>query len=144
MIIQFTPNHHAPKKDVLPKTFLQIILAAKWLVRHSSTSPNQQRRPLPSLLPDSDSCSMVCTVCTVDWFLLDYIRLIFHSMSLENITNNTMIFIYGIDPPPVKGGVMVGEGGGGQLRGEIIKIIKHPVNDDCSCSVHTHRGGKQL
>ena len=36
--------------DVLPKTFVQIILAAKWLVRHSSMSPSQQRRPLPSLL----------------------------------------------------------------------------------------------
>ena len=35
--------------DVLAKTFLQIILAAKWLVRHSSTSPKQQQRPLPSL-----------------------------------------------------------------------------------------------
>ena len=32
------------------KKFLQIILAAKWLVWHSSLSPNQQRRPLHSLL----------------------------------------------------------------------------------------------
>ena len=37
------------------KNFLQIILAAKWLVRHSSTSPKQQRRPLPSLLSNSSS-----------------------------------------------------------------------------------------
>ena len=44
------PNHHPTKMDVLPKFFVQIILAAKWLVRHSSTSPKQQRRPLPSLL----------------------------------------------------------------------------------------------
>ena len=44
------PNHHPSKMDVLPKTFVQIILAAKCLVRHSSTSPNQQRQPLPSLL----------------------------------------------------------------------------------------------
>ena len=50
------PNHHPPNMDVLPKAFLKIILAAKWLVWHSRTSPNQQRRPLPSLL--SDSCSM--------------------------------------------------------------------------------------
>ena len=35
---------------VLSKTFLQIILAAKWFVRHSITSPNQQRQPLTSLL----------------------------------------------------------------------------------------------
>ena len=34
------PNHHPTKMDVLPTNFfLQIILAAKWLVRHSSTSP---------------------------------------------------------------------------------------------------------
>ena len=39
------------KMDVLPKTFVQIILAAYWLMRHSRTSPpNQQRRHLPSLL----------------------------------------------------------------------------------------------
>ena len=49
MIFQFTP-HHPPKMDVFPKTFLQIILAAKWLVQHSSTSPKQQRRPLLSRL----------------------------------------------------------------------------------------------
>ena len=50
MIIRFTPNHDPTKMNVLPKTLVQIILAAKFLVRHSSTSPNQQRRPLPSLL----------------------------------------------------------------------------------------------
>ena len=42
-----TPNHHPPKMDGLPKTFLKIILAAKCLVRHSSTCPNQQRWHLP-------------------------------------------------------------------------------------------------
>ena len=38
--------------DVLPKTFLQINLAANWLLRYSRmyVRPNQQRRPLPSLL----------------------------------------------------------------------------------------------
>ena len=35
------------------KTFVQIILATEWLVQHSSTSPKQQRRPLPSLLSSS-------------------------------------------------------------------------------------------
>ena len=35
--------------DVLLKTYLQIILAANWLVWHSSASPNQKQRPLPSL-----------------------------------------------------------------------------------------------
>ena len=44
------PNHHPTKKDVLQKTFVQIILAANWLERHSRTSPNQLRRLLPSLL----------------------------------------------------------------------------------------------
>ena len=36
-----------------PKTFLQMILDAKWLVQHSGTSPKQQQWPLPSLLSDS-------------------------------------------------------------------------------------------
>ena len=40
------PNHH-PKMDVLTKTFVQIILAVKWLVVHSSTFPNQHQWPLP-------------------------------------------------------------------------------------------------
>ena len=44
------PNHHPTKMDVLLKTFVQNILAAGWLVRHSSTSAKQKRRPLPSLL----------------------------------------------------------------------------------------------
>ena len=35
-------NHHPTKMDILPKTFVQIILGAKWLVRHSS------RRPQPT------------------------------------------------------------------------------------------------
>ena len=50
--IHTTPNHHPSKMNVLPKTFLQIILAAKckWLVQPLSTSLNQQPRPLPSLL----------------------------------------------------------------------------------------------
>ena len=34
--------------NVLPKTFPQIILKSKWF--HFCMSPNQQRRPLPSLL----------------------------------------------------------------------------------------------
>ena len=53
MFIRFTPyvpNHHPFKMDILPKTFVHIFLAAKWLVRHSCTSPKHQRRPLPSLL----------------------------------------------------------------------------------------------
>ena len=34
----------------------EFILAAKWLVRHSSMFPKQQRRPLPSLLSDLLLC----------------------------------------------------------------------------------------
>ena len=32
------PNHHPTKKDVLQKFFVQIILAAKWLVRPPTNS----------------------------------------------------------------------------------------------------------
>ena len=48
-------HHLFPKMDVFQKLLIQIILAAKWLVCHSSKSPNQQRRPLPFLLFDSYS-----------------------------------------------------------------------------------------
>ena len=40
MIFQFTPHHYPSKMDVLPKPVLQIIPAAKLLLRHSSTSQN--------------------------------------------------------------------------------------------------------
>ena len=43
-LVHTTTNHHPPKMDVLPKTFLQIILAANWPVWPSSTSPKQQRQ----------------------------------------------------------------------------------------------------
>ena len=33
------PEHHPHKMDVLPKTFLQTLLASKWLVQHSSMPP---------------------------------------------------------------------------------------------------------
>ena len=49
-LVRTPPNHHPPKMDFNSKTFLQIILAVKQLVRHSITSPKEQRRPLPSLL----------------------------------------------------------------------------------------------
>ena len=63
-LVHTIPNHHPPKIDVLPKiTFIQIILAAKWLVWHSSTSPKQQRRPLPSLL--SVSSAMILMLNTI-------------------------------------------------------------------------------
>ena len=52
-LVHTTPNHHPLKLDVFPKTFLQILLAAKSLVQHSSSFPNQQWRSLPFLLRDS-------------------------------------------------------------------------------------------
>ena len=51
MINRFTPHQTTtfPKWMFFQNFFLQIIIAAKWLVRHICTSPNQQRRPLPSV-----------------------------------------------------------------------------------------------
>ena len=53
----FTPHETTtlPKLLFSQKTFLEIILAAKWIVRHSSTSAKQQRRPFASLLSVSSS-----------------------------------------------------------------------------------------
>ena len=66
-----TPNQHPPKMDVLPKYFIQIILAVWQLVRHSNTSFKQQRRrPFSSLLSDpsvcmfSDLTSLISTLST--------------------------------------------------------------------------------
>ena len=47
-LVHPTPNHHPPNLYVLPKSFLQNILAAYWLVWHSIPS-KQQRRPLSSV-----------------------------------------------------------------------------------------------
>ena len=60
MIAWFTPNQTTtlPKWMVLPKTFLQIILAAKWLLRHSSI------RPLNS---SDDLCLLFCLILHL-WF----------------------------------------------------------------------------
>ena len=62
------PNHHSSKTDVLPKTFVQITLATKWLVKHSNTSPNQQRWPLPSLLSLSYFYASGLLLGGHDWF----------------------------------------------------------------------------
>ena len=68
------PNHHNLKMDVLPKTFLQIILAAKWLIRYSSMHPQKQRQPLPSLLytvnPSSLVSDTIVRVAAPDYFIL--------------------------------------------------------------------------
>ena len=60
--VHTTPNHHAPKVVVLPKTFLQIILDAKWLLRHSSTShqPPATTLTFPSLLSSSTRQRHIC------------------------------------------------------------------------------------
>ena len=59
--VHTTTNHHPPKISVLSKTFLYIILAAKWLVRHLSRFPKEQRRTL-----SSDSYWMVYTYLLED------------------------------------------------------------------------------
>ena len=86
--VHITPNHHPPNIDVLPKSLVQISLAAKQLVRHSSTSPNKRRQPLPSLLYksffyDEDaniSHAFILVPCilvysTVDILIMDEVRL---------------------------------------------------------------------
>ena len=44
------PNHHPTTMDFLPKTSVKIILAAKWLVRHSKLPTNNSDDLIPSLL----------------------------------------------------------------------------------------------
>ena len=46
--VHTTPYHHPTKITVHLKTFLQIILPAKWLMQHSSTSPNHHQCIYPS------------------------------------------------------------------------------------------------
>ena len=46
--------------DVLPKKFLQIILAAKWLVRHSSTSPKPEVTTFAGIYPCCMSVNILC------------------------------------------------------------------------------------
>ena len=62
MIFHFTPqkNHHPPKTDVLPKYFLQIILAAKWIVRHSSIHPPNSSDDLCLLFCVNPSSMVQC------------------------------------------------------------------------------------
>ena len=55
-----TQNHYSPKMDVLPKKFLQIILAAKWLVRHSSTSPKPEATTFAGIDPCCMSVNILC------------------------------------------------------------------------------------
>ena len=59
MIFQFTPQQTTPLPTWMffPKTFLKIILAAKWLGRHlcKYVPQMQQRRPLPSFLSNSSN-----------------------------------------------------------------------------------------
>ena len=91
------------KMDVFPKHFLQIILAAKWLMQHSSTSPKQQRRPLPSLLYKSffyeKSPSIVTLLqCYLKFCRLDLIPR-FNCISLIYIISNTKLVIFAIFCP---------------------------------------------
>ena len=75
-----TLNHHPTKMEGLPKTFLQIIITAKWLVRHSSKSTKRQRRPLPSLL--SVSSDILCVVLTN---MYDAKSIVLHRLTLHEV-----------------------------------------------------------
>ena len=63
-------NHYPTRMDVLPKMFVQIILASKWLVRHSSTRPpfNSDSLCLPFCLYPSSiwGCHTVIPNCSRD------------------------------------------------------------------------------
>ena len=77
--VHTTPNHHPTEVDVLPKTFLQINLVAKWLVWYSSIRPPNNSGnlcPLFCLHPSSMRClhfvgnffKTSCFVWGVPWF----------------------------------------------------------------------------
>ena len=62
--VHTTPNHNPPKIDVLPKTFFQIILAAKSIVQHSI-----QLRP--SIISDDLFGFSFCEILIL-WFQYSY------------------------------------------------------------------------
>ena len=70
-----TPNHHPTKMDGLPKTFAQIILAAKWLLWHSNMSP---RAPTNS----EDICLPFCLYPSSMGLTKEYISVIEGTLSL--------------------------------------------------------------
>ena len=93
MIIQFTPYQTTTltKMDVLPKTFVQIILASKWLVRHlpsllSLSVCDSSERPhlLSSHL--SEICVVLGCLCIYsDSGSLEYIRSSLETTLLLNL-----------------------------------------------------------
>ena len=90
MINWLTPHqtNTLPKWIFSQTFFLQLILAAKCLVRHSNTSPNKQGRPLPSLLSDSYSFYLLVS--------LYLITLVVSCGSSTGLTHPTsyLLFIY--------------------------------------------------
>ena len=66
-VIHTIPNHLPPEMDVLPKTFLQIILFLAGV--SSSTSLKQHRRPLPSLLSVSFSMLVLLLMCSTSCWM---------------------------------------------------------------------------
>ena len=65
--INILPNHHPTKMDVLPKICVQIILAAKWLVQHSSTFPNHSDDLCLLFCPNHQPGGDEERMCTVQW-----------------------------------------------------------------------------
>ena len=73
-MVHTTPNHHPTKMDVLSKSFLQIILCANWLVRHSSTFPSTSSDDLCLLFclyPSIHGGGGVCVCSPVDMLSAD-------------------------------------------------------------------------
>ena len=98
MIIRCTPYQTTtpPKWMFSQILFVQIILAAKWLVRHSSTFPKQQRRPLPSLLyyPSlTYSCVLHHPQCKVSRRAFKHRRMIVNILAEENIMTKVVIYV---------------------------------------------------
>ena len=83
-LVHPTPNHHPPKMDFLSKTVFQIILADKWLVRHSTT-----------VCPPTSSDDLCLPFCLIFYgyllFTQLYIRVYHVCLSTWHVTGNGML-----------------------------------------------------
>ena len=119
-------NHHPTKMDILPKTFVQIILGAKWLVRHSS------RRPQPTAttfaFPSVFFLQHHQTVLVIDGWLA-YLRLVgmnFHlvirQLSFMQLLNNNTRLLYTVSPAYC---TLTMAGAAGFEHGLLPRVIYH-------------------
>ena len=118
MLIWFIPPRipHS-QMDFFPKTFIQIILAAKWLVRHSNRSHKQKRWPLPSLLSVSFSMPRTLYTISASSQVLNYF------LTLKDLCRefvNTCILQY----PPWYGGTIVFQQENKRFRPRTLLIRK--------------------